>query len=216
MNASAPPLLEMRGMSKAFGPVMAVAGVDLVLDEGEILGVVGDNAAGKSTLMKLLTAVHRPDAGEIYIKGKPVQIDSPRTARKHGIEMIYQDFSLSPNLNVVDNVFLGRELTRSIVGLRILNRKKMNEITRKVIGETGIRIDSIQSLVTDLSGGQRQVIAIARALASEARIIIMDEPTASLSVKAIPPLIELMKKLRDSGHVAHLHHAPRAGRPADL
>ena len=140
MNASAPPLLEMRGMSKAFGPVMAVAGVDLVLNEGEILGVVGDNAAGKSTLMKLLTAVHRPDAGEIYIEGNAgPDRQPPHTARKHGIEMIYQDFSLSPNLNVADNVFLGRELTRSIVGLRILNRKKMNEITRKVIGETGIR-----------------------------------------------------------------------------
>jgi simple sugar transport system ATP-binding protein len=199
MDAGKPPLLEMRGMSKAFGPVKAVVGVDLVLNKGEILGVVGDNAAGKSTLMKLLTAVHRPDAGEIYLEGKQVNIDSPRTARKLGIEMIYQDFSLSPNLNVTDNIFLGRELTRSIAGVRFLNRRKMNEITRRVIGETGIRIDSVQTLVTDLSGGQRQVIAIARALASEARIIVMDEPTASLSVKAIPALLELMKKLRDSG-----------------
>lgn len=193
------PLLEMRGMHKSFGPVKAVVGVDLVLHKGEILGLVGDNAAGKSTLMKLLTAVHRPDAGEIYMEGKRVHIDSPRIARKLGIEMIYQDFSLSPNLNVTDNVFLGRELTRSIAGFRVLNRRKMNEITERVIGQTGIRIDSVQALVTDLSGGQRQVIAIARALASEARIIIMDEPTASLSVKAIPPLLELMQRLRDSG-----------------
>jgi simple sugar transport system ATP-binding protein len=198
MDAGA-PLLEMRGMSKSFGPVKAVVDVDLVLSAGEILGVVGDNAAGKSTLMKLLTAVHRADAGEIFIEAKPVRIDSPRTARKLGIEMIHQDFSLSPNLSVVDNVFLGREVTRSILGIPVLNRKKMKEVSRKVIGETGIRIDSIQTLVTDLSGGQRQVIAIARALASEARIIIMDEPTASLSVKTIPPLLDLMRRLRDSG-----------------
>ncbi len=193
------PLLEMRRMSKSFGPVKAVVDVDLVLSAGEILGVVGDNAAGKSTLMKLLTAVHRPDAGEILIEGRPVRIDSPHTARKLGIEMIHQDFSLSPNLSVVDNVFLGREVTRSILGLPVLNRKKMKEVSRKVIGETGIRIDSVQTLVTDLSGGQRQVIAIARALASEARLIIMDEPTASLSVKTIPPLLDLMRRLRDSG-----------------
>jgi simple sugar transport system ATP-binding protein len=199
MTDGGPPLLQMKGMSKAFGPVKAVVDVDLVLHAGEILGVVGDNAAGKSTLMKLLTAVHKPDAGEIFIEGKPVRIDAPRTARRLGIEMIHQDFSLSPNLNVTDNVFLGRELTRSILGLPILNRRKMREITKTVIGQTGIRIDSVQTLVTDLSGGQRQVIAIARALASEARIIIMDEPTASLSVKAIPPLLELMRKLRDSG-----------------
>ena len=198
MDAGA-PLLEMRRMLKSFGPVKAVVDVDLVLSAGEILGVVGDNAAGKSTLMKLLTAVHRPDAGEILIKGRPVRIDSPHTARKLGIEMIHQDFSLSPNLSVVDNVFLGRELTRSILGLPVLNRKKMKEVSRKVIGETGIRIDSVQTLVTDLSGGQRQVIAIARALASEARLIIMDEPTASLSVKTIPPLLDLMRRLRDSG-----------------
>lgn len=198
MDAGA-PLLEMRRMSKSFGPVKAVVDVDLVLSAGEILGVVGDNAAGKSTLMKLLTAVHRPDAGEILIEGKPVRIDSPHTARKLGIEMIHQDFSLSPNLSVVDNVFLGRELTRAILGLPVLNRKKMKEVSRKVIGETGIRIDSVQTLVTDLSGGQRQVIAIARALASDARLIIMDEPTASLSVKTIPPLLDLMRRLRDSG-----------------
>lgn len=198
MDAGA-PLLEMRRMSKSFGPVKAVVDVDLVLSAGEILGVVGDNAAGKSTLMKLLTAVHRPDAGEILFEGRPVRIDSPHTARKLGIEMIHQDFSLSPNLSVVDNVFLGREVTRSILGLPVLNRKKMKEVSRKVIGETGIRIDSVQTLVTDLSGGQRQVIAIARALASEARLIIMDEPTASLSVKTIPPLLDLMRRLRDSG-----------------
>jgi simple sugar transport system ATP-binding protein len=199
MNASGQPLLEMRGMSKSFGPVKAVVDVDLVLSSGEILGVVGDNAAGKSTLMKLLTAVHRPDEGEILFKGEPVRIESPRDARSLGIEMIYQDFSLSPNMSVMDNVFLGHEATRSFFGLPILNRKRMKEVSLDVIGETGIRLDSANTLVTDLSGGQQQAVAIARALAFDAKIIIMDEPTASLSVKAIPPLLELMTQFRDEG-----------------
>ena len=216
MNGASPPLLEMRGMSKSFGPVRAVVDVDLTLDRGEILGVVGDNAAGKSTLMKLLTAVHSADAGEIYLEGNRVHIDTPRAARKLGIEMIHQDFSLSPNLSVMDNVFLGRELTTSVLGLPVLNRRRMKEVALRVIGETGIRLDSVNTLVTDLSGGQRQVIAIARALASEARIIIMDEPTASLSVKTIPPLLDLMRRLRELRHGHHLHHPPRPGHPADL
>lgn len=199
MNTGGSPLLEMRGMSKSFGPVKAVVDVNLILNAGEILGVVGDNAAGKSTLMNLLMAVHKPDAGDIFIEGLSVRVDSPHTARKLGIEMIHQDFSLSPNLSVMDNVFLGRELTRSVLGLPILNRKRMKEISLQVIEETGIRLKSANTLVTDLSGGQQQAVAIARALAFDAKIIIMDEPTASLSVKAIPALLELMKRFRDEG-----------------
>lgn len=199
MNAGQPPLLEMKGMSKSFGPVRAVVDVDLFLNAGEILGVVGDNAAGKSTLMNLLTAVHKADAGEIFMDGKAVRIDSPRTARNLGIEMIHQDFSLAPNLSVLDNVFLGREVTRSFLGLPVLNRKRMNEVSLQVIGETGIRLTSASTLVTHLSGGQQQAVSIARALAFNAKIIIMDEPTASLSVKAIAPLLDLMKRFRDEG-----------------
>jgi ABC-type sugar transport system ATPase subunit len=189
----------MKGMSKSFGSVEAVVDVDLVLNKGEILGLVGDNAAGKSTLMKLLTAVHKPDDGEIFIEGRRVHVDSPHTARMLGIEMIYQDFSLAPNLSIVDNIFLGQELKRSFLGMPILNRRKMKEIAQNVLEETHIRIDSVQTIVTDLSGGQQQAVAIARALAFEAKIIVMDEPTASLSVKAIPPLLDLMKRFRDSG-----------------
>lgn len=193
------PLLEMRAISKSFGSVQAVTEVDLVLNRGEILGLVGDNAAGKSTLMKLLTAVHRPDAGEIYVEGQRVRIDSPRQARRQGIEMIYQDFSLAPNLSIADNIFLGREVTRSFAGIRILDRKTMNQTARDVLGQTHIQVDSVSRPVDELSGGQQQAVAIARALASEAKIIIMDEPTASLSVKAIVPLLEVMKRLRDTG-----------------
>lgn len=199
MTGNGSSLLEMRGMSKSFGTVRAVVDVNLTLYTGEILGVVGDNAAGKSTLMNLLTAVHKADAGEIFIEGEPVRIDHPRAARNLGIEMIHQDFSLAPNLSIMDNVFLGHEMTRSVLGLPILNRKRMREIALQVIGETGIRLSSANTLVTDLSGGQQQAVAIARALAFDAKIIIMDEPTASLSVKAIPPLLELMKRFRDEG-----------------
>jgi simple sugar transport system ATP-binding protein len=186
-------------MSKSFGSVHAVVDVDLFLNRGEILGLVGDNAAGKSTLMKLLTAVHKSDAGEIFVEGQQVRIDSPRTARSLGIEMIYQDFSLAPNLSIVDNIFLGRELKRTFAGIKILDRKKMNAIAQDALEETLIRIDSVQTIVTDLSGGQQQAVAIARAVAFDAKIIIMDEPTASLSVKAIPPLLNHMKQYRDEG-----------------
>lgn len=199
MDQDPTPLLYMRGMTKSFGPVQAVVDVDLVLHKGEILGVVGDNAAGKSTLMKLLTGVHQQDEGVITLEGKRVTIDSPHKARTLGIEMIYQDFSLSPNLSVVDNVFLGREATRSFLGLPVLDRKRMREVSLEVIGETGVRLESANTVVTDLSGGQQQAVAIARALAFDAKIIIMDEPTASLSVKAIPPLLELMAEFRAAG-----------------
>jgi simple sugar transport system ATP-binding protein len=193
------PLLMMRGMSKSFGSVKAVVDVDLVLNRGEILGLVGDNAAGKSTLMKMLTAVHEPDEGEIFIEGEPVKIDSPRKARELGIEMIYQDFSLAPNLNITENILLGREIKKTFMGIPVLNRKMMNQLAEEALRGSLIRIDSVQSIVTDLSGGQQQGVAIARAIAFGAKIIIMDEPTASLSIKAITPLLDRMKQLRDQG-----------------
>lgn len=197
--STCPPLLEMKGMHKSFGAVKAVENVDLTLHRGEILGLVGDNAAGKSTLMKLLTAVHKPDRGKITIEAKEVKIESPLDARRLGIEMIYQDFSLAPNLSVADNIFLGREEYRSLLGIRVLNRRRMDDASRRALAETSMRFDSVRTIVTDLSGGQRQAVAIARATASDAKIIIMDEPTASLSVKSIPPLLDLMKRLREVG-----------------
>jgi simple sugar transport system ATP-binding protein len=131
--ATGTPLLEMRGMSKSFGSVKAVVNVDLVLNRGEILGLVGDNAAGKSTLMKILTAVHKPDEGQIFFEGKPVKLDTPHKARDLGIEMIYQDFSLAPNLNITENIFLGREIKRSFAGIPLLNRKRMNQLAEELI-----------------------------------------------------------------------------------
>lgn len=199
METTSSPLLEMIGIHKEFGAVKAVQNVNLTLNQGEILGLVGDNAAGKSTLMKCLTAVHRFNKGKILFKGEEVKITSPLEARKIGIEMIYQDFSLAPNLSIMDNIFLGHELYLRLLGIRILDRRKMEKISREAMEQTHIRIDSVRTIVTDLSGGQRQAVAIARATAFDAKIIIMDEPTASLSVKTIPPLLELMKKLRQNG-----------------
>jgi ABC-type sugar transport system ATPase subunit len=194
-----PAALEMRGISKSFGAVKAVEDVDLILHKGEILGLVGDNAAGKSTLMKLLTAVEKLDRGKIFMGGREVLIDNPAQARRLGIEMIYQDFSLAPNLSIADNIFLGREVVRSILGLRFLDRRKMDEVAKTALGQTGISFDTVKSIVADLSGGQMQAVAIARVTSFNAQIIIMDEPTASLSVKAIPPLLDLMTKLRSTG-----------------
>jgi ABC-type sugar transport system ATPase subunit len=199
MEPTSKTVLEMKGMSKSFGAVRAVIDVDLILREREILGLVGDNAAGKSTLMKLLTAVHKPDKGCIFIDGSEVKIENPLEARNLGIEMIYQDFSLAPNLNISDNIFLGQEETRSFLGLKILNRKRMDEVARNAVGDTDIEIETVRSIVGNLSGGQMQAVAIARATAFDAKIIIMDEPTASLSVKAIPQFLKLTRRLRESG-----------------
>lgn len=192
-------ILEMKGISKSFGAVKAVQDVSLVLHRREILGLVGDNAAGKSTLMKVLSGVHRPDKGRIFIEGDEVHIDDPHEARLLGIEMIYQDFALVPNLSISDNIFLGREETRSFCGLRVLHRRKMDEVSNLALGMTNIRIDSVKTTVNKLSGGQMQAVAIARTTAFDAKISLMDEPTASLSVKAIPQLLDLMRELKEAG-----------------
>lgn len=192
-------LLEMHAISKSFGAVKAVQNIDLTLDRGTTLGLVGDNAAGKSTLMKVLAGFHTPDQGKIFFEGSEVHIHSPRDARRLGIDMIYQDFSLAPNLSVTDNIFLGREITKNVLGIKWLDRKRMAERSREALNTTHITIDSVNTLVTDLSGGQRQTVAIARATAFDAKLIIMDEPTASLSVKTIPPLLDMVVKLKNAG-----------------
>ena len=193
------PLIEMRGISKHFGAVRALENVDLRLQEKEILGLVGDNAAGKTTLMKILTAVHKPDRGIILVNGQPVRIGNPLEARNLGIEMIYQDFSLVPNLSITDNIFLGREETRRLLGIPFLNRDKMRQISREALAKTDIHMNSVDALADELSGGQQQAVAISRAAAFNSKIIVMDEPTASLSIKAIPPVLQLMYRLRESG-----------------
>jgi simple sugar transport system ATP-binding protein len=195
------PIVEMRNIYKSFGAVRALHGVDLELYPQEILGLVGDNAAGKSTLAKILSGAIPPDRGEIYFDGKPVHFQNPREARHQGIEMVYQDFAVCGNLDMSDNVFLGRWPSRPILGglFHVVQDGSMARRTVDLIGRLRIDINSPRTLVETLSGGQRQAVAIARAMAFEARVIIMDEPTASISVKAIGELLHLMEDLKAQG-----------------
>lgn len=195
------PLIRMRGIAKAFGAVQALRGADLSLWPGEVLGLVGDNAAGKSTLMKVLTGVHRPDGGEILFEGRPVAFHSPRDSRALGIEMIYQNLALAQNLDVVANVFLGREYTRTVVpGLvQRLDEPRMETETWQLLERLRINIASVRTNVERMSGGQQQAVAIARAVAFQARVVIMDEPTASLAVKEVGKVLDLIAQLRARG-----------------
>ena len=195
------PLIQMCGIAKAFGAVQALRGADLSLWPGEVLGLVGDNAAGKSTLMKVLTGVHRPDGGEILFEGRPVALHSPRDSRALGIEMIYQNLALAQNLDVVANVFLGREYTRTVVpGLvQRLDEPRMQTETRQLLERLRINITSVRTNVERMSGGQQQAVAIARAVAFQARVVIMDEPTASLAVKEVGKVLDLIAQLRARG-----------------
>jgi ABC-type sugar transport system, ATPase component len=195
------PLIEMRGITKSFGAIQALRGADLKLMRNEVLGLVGDNAAGKSTLMKTLTGVHHPDSGEIFFEGNPVAFESPRASRALGIEMIYQNLALAPNLDVVANVFLGREKTRAFPRgfFRWLDERRMEIDTRSLLDRLRINISSVRTNVERMSGGQQQAVAIARAVAFQARVVIMDEPTASLAVKEVGKVLDLIKHLRLSG-----------------
>jgi ABC-type sugar transport system ATPase subunit len=195
------PLIRMRGIAKSFGAVRALGGADLTLWPSEVLGLVGDNAAGKSTLMKVLTGVHRPDEGKILLDGRPVMFHSPRDSRAAGIEMIYQNLALAQNLDVVANVFLGREHTRAAVpGLvRRLDEPRMEQETKSLLDRLRINIASVRTSVERMSGGQQQAVAIARAVAFKARVVIMDEPTASLAVKEVQKVLDLIAQLRQAG-----------------
>jgi ribose transport system ATP-binding protein len=195
------PLVQMRGIVKSFGAVKALRGADLDLGYREVLGLVGDNAAGKSTLMKILTGVHRPDEGEIFFDGRPVHFHSPHDSRALGIEMIYQNLALAQNLDVVANVFLGREYKRPVIPglINWLDEAKMERETRSLLERLRINITSVRTNVERMSGGQQQAVAIARAVAFRARVVIMDEPTASLAVKEVGKVLDLIRQLREGG-----------------
>jgi len=203
------PLVEMKDIRKNFGAVQALKGVDLILNYNEVLGLIGDNAAGKSTLMKVLSGAYVADEGEIFLEGerahitKPedgerAHITKPEDSRNLGIEMVYQDFALAGNIDVAGNVFLGRERTLGGLGrlLRVLDRRGMAEESRQLLGRLKIEVESVRQRVDKLSGGQRQAVAIGRATAFDAKVVIMDEPTASLSVAAIEKVLELIKQLK--------------------
>ena len=193
-------IVEMKEIHKSFGAVRALRGVDLTLRQNEVLGLVGDNAAGKSTLMKVLSGAYIPDEGEIWIDGQRAEIHSPEDSRQMGIEMVYQDFMLANNLDVASNVFLGREIVRWRFGpLRVMNKRQMEQDARSLMDRLRIEIPSVRLRVENLSGGQRQAVAIGRATAFDAKVIIMDEPTAALSVAAIDKVIDLIAKLKEEG-----------------
>jgi simple sugar transport system ATP-binding protein len=193
------PIIEARGISKRFGQVVALSDVSLQLNPGEVLGVVGDNGAGKSTLMKCLSGLHPPSAGEILVEGRAVRLASPADARALGIEMVYQDLALAGNLRIDENIFLGRELTRRFGPLRVVDHKANQVRAMEHLDKLHIEVKSVAQRVEQLSGGQRQAVAIARATAFEAKVVIMDEPTAALAVREVRKVLDLVKDLRMHG-----------------
>jgi len=177
------PLVRMVKISKSFGTVQALKDVDFEVGYQEVMGLVGDNGAGKSTLIKILTGVFPPDSGEIYFEGKRVNIRSPREARDLGIETVYQDLALIPLMSISRNFFLGRELTRHIGPIEVLDHRQMDEIAMDALSNIGVHIRSPHEPVSILSGGERQSVAIGRAVHFGAKLLILDEPTSALSVK---------------------------------
>jgi simple sugar transport system ATP-binding protein len=189
------PLVEMRGINKAFGAVRALVDVNLRLYPGEILGVVGDNSAGKSTLMKILTGAYHRDSGDVLIDGMPTNFRSPHESRDLGIEMIYQDFALCGNLDVAQNIFLGRWPRRGL----FVDRKRMYAEADDVLQRLKVNVNSVYQRVESLSGGRQQSVAIARAISFNPKVVILDEPTANLSHVATQTLLETMVELKAHG-----------------
>ncbi|MFZ5916929.1 MAG: ATP-binding cassette domain-containing protein [Chloroflexota bacterium] len=193
------PIVRMENIHKYFGPVRALQGVTLHLQRHEVLGLVGDNGAGKSTLMKVLSGVYQPDQGQIYLEGSPAHFFSPRDSRAAGIEMVYQDLALAGNLDVAANIFLGQETTRKRFGglLRFLDHRQMAHDATHLLERLRIDIRSVKFHVENLSGGQRQAVAIARCMGFNARVVIMDEPTAALAVKEVGKVLDLIRGLKE-------------------
>jgi simple sugar transport system ATP-binding protein len=194
-ETNATPVVEMRHINKAFGAVNALVDVNLVLYPGEILGLVGDNSAGKSTLMKIMTGAYHRDSGEVLVAGQPTHFRSPHESRDVGIEMIYQDFALCGNMDVGQNIFLGRWPRRGL----FVDRRKMYAEADTVLKRLKVDVNSVYQKVESLSGGRQQSVAIARAISFDPRVIILDEPTANLSVMATQRLLETMLELKKHG-----------------
>jgi ABC-type sugar transport system ATPase subunit len=194
-------LLELRGVSKRFGPVLALRGVDLVVPAGEVTALAGDNGAGKSVLIKTIAGIHQPDGGQIYWEGRPVHIRTPRDAAALGIQTVYQDLALADNLDIVQNMFLGRERTRA----GLLEDDSMETSAAKALAGLSVTtVRSIRQPVASLSGGQRQAVAIARAVLWNSKLVIMDEPTAALGVAQTEMVLDLVRTLADRGYAVLL------------
>jgi ABC-type sugar transport system ATPase subunit len=202
MSDGAPDAIRADGIAKRFGVVVALRDVSLRLGEGEVLGLVGDNGAGKSTLIKILTGFHRPDSGTISVFGKEVQLRSVTHARSLGIDTVYQDLALVPGLSVYHNMFLKREVTRRLVGVPFTNDREMKKRARRYLDDIGVRVDSLDSEVATLSGGQRQAIAIARSTHSGAKIILLDEPLAAMGAREGALILKVIRELKQRGDVS--------------
>ena len=195
----AAPLLEARGISKFFGAITALRDVNFHVGQGEVLGVVGDNGAGKSTLMKILSGLFRPSEGDLIFNGAPVNFSSPKDAQKLGIEMVYQDFALAGNMAIYENIYLGREPGTKFGPLTIVDHKRARQMASDHLDRLHIHVKSVDQNTEDLSGGQRQAVAIARATAFDGKLVIMDEPTAALAIKEVGKVLDLVKSLKDHG-----------------
>ncbi len=214
-----PPVLEVRAVSKHFGGVVALSHGDFQLRPNEVHAIVGDNGAGKSTMLKILAGVHQPDGGQVLIDGRPVTIPSPNAARAHGIAAVYQDLALVDHLDVSANLFLGREQFRrpplswfGVLNQAAMRRRAVSEVRRLKVG-----VRSVDQLVGGMSGGQRQAIAVARAVAFGSRVIIMDEPTAALGVRESAAVLELIREVRTQGLAVIMisHNLPEVFAVAD-
>ena len=219
-TTNAPLVMQAKGLVKRYGQVTALDGADFELRAGEILAVIGDNGAGKSSLIKALSGATVPDEGEILLDGQRIQFKSPIDARRAGIETVYQDLAVAPAMTIAENLFLGRELRRpGLLGsaLRMLDKKKMLEESMARMAELKVGIRSMTQAVETLSGGQRQCVAVARAAAFARHVVIMDEPTAALGVKEGNMVLELIRRVRDKGLPVILisHNMPHVFEIAD-
>jgi len=191
------PVLALEGVSKSFGPVQALQGVDFAVHAGEVVALVGDNGAGKSTLVKVIAGIHGADGGRILFEGQPVKISSPNDAVGLGIATVYQDLALCDNLDVVENLFLGRE---EVGTARSLDETDMEHRSHELLSNLAVTITDVRAEVGTMSGGQRQQVAIARSLLGEPKIVLLDEPTAALGVRQTAQVLALIKRLKEQGH----------------
>jgi D-xylose transport system ATP-binding protein len=211
-------LLRARSIRKVFGAVVALNGVDLDVKENEIVGLVGDNGAGKTTLIQILSGNFPPDEGEIEFDGRHVHFANPAEARHVGIETVYQDLSLCPNLDSTANLFIGREETRSVLGLKLLRRRDMENEAAKLIRDLDIDLPSVRTRVDRLSGGQRQAVSLARFVAWGRKLVLLDEPTAALGVRETAKALDLVEKLHRDKRVSMIfisHNLQHVFRVAD-
>lgn len=206
--------LEARDITKRFGRVQALHGISLTLKPGEMLGILGDNGAGKSTLMKILSGYHAPTSGELLVGGQQVHFDSVDHARSYGIECVYQDLALVNTLSVYHNMFLNREIRHG--GTPFLNHKLMREKAAAALADIGVNVPSVDEEVGMLSGGQRQAIAIARAVSSNARVLLLDEPLAAMGAREAGMIIALIERLKARGDVSMIMIAHNYAQTLDV